>query len=345
MVVNLVQNGNFQTGDFSGWNNSTNTLQENGIGGLNYYQAGNTQSNVNLSQTIATTPGNLYTLFYYLLNTGGGPTQYFAASLDGGSTVLPDSIMSVTDGYLQDTGWLYYRFTFTATSSSVDLTFITRQDPGVFMLTYIWLVNGDYNPASLGGNPGGPIHLGADIGGGGGGGGGITCFKEDTLILTDGGYKKIQELRKGDLVRTLGSGFKAVALMGRRIIKHTASEERIPDQLYICSTATYPSVFEDLYITGCHSILVDEFLDDAQREAAVKVNGGDLFITENKYRLPACVDTRAVVFGAVGEYMIYHLALDNADYYMNYGVYANGLLVESCSLRYLTELSGMDLFE
>jgi hypothetical protein len=26
---------------------------------------------------------------------------------------------------------------------------------------------------------------------------------------------------------------------------------------------------------------------------------------------------------------------------MNYGVYANGLLVESCSKRYLTELSNM----
>jgi hypothetical protein len=30
---------------------------------------------------------------------------------------------------------------------------------------------------------------------------------------------------------------------------------------------------------------------------------------------------------------------------MNYGIYANGLLVESCSKRYLAELSGMKLLK
>jgi hypothetical protein len=38
---------------------------------------------------------------------------------------------------------------------------------------------------------------------------------------------------------------------------------------------------------------------------------------------------------------IYHIALENDDPYMNYGIYANGLLVESCSKRYLKELSKM----
>lgn len=40
---------------------------------------------------------------------------------------------------------------------------------------------------------------------------------------------------------------------------------------------------------------------------------------------------------------IYHLALENESYYNNYGIYANGLLVESCSQRYLKELSNMEL--
>lgn len=30
---------------------------------------------------------------------------------------------------------------------------------------------------------------------------------------------------------------------------------------------------------------------------------------------------------------------------MNYGIYANGLLVESCSRRYLKEMSNMSLIE
>jgi len=38
---------------------------------------------------------------------------------------------------------------------------------------------------------------------------------------------------------------------------------------------------------------------------------------------------------------IYHLALKHRDIYMNYGIYANGLLVESCSERNLRYLSNM----
>jgi len=59
--------------------------------------------------------------------------------------------------------------------------------------------------------------------------------------------------------------------------------------------------------------------------------------------LPACVDERASVYLKEGPYAIYHLALENDNYYHNYGIYANGLLVESCSKRYLNELSGMTL--
>jgi hypothetical protein len=69
----------------------------------------------------------------------------------------------------------------------------------------------------------------------------------------------------------------------------------------------------------------------------------EIYITDNKYRLPACVDERAIVYEKPGTYTIYHLALINNDYLMNYGIYANGLLVETCSKRYLKECSGMDL--
>ena len=70
---------------------------------------------------------------------------------------------------------------------------------------------------------------------------------------------------------------------------------------------------------------------------------GRVCITENKYRLPVCVDKRADIYPIPGKYTIYHIALENEDYYMNYGIYANGLLVETCSKRYLKELSNMEL--
>ena len=63
----------------------------------------------------------------------------------------------------------------------------------------------------------------------------IPCFKEDTKILTDKGYKSIQDLRKGDLVKTLNQQYKAICMIGKREIYHHALQERIKEQLYKCS--------------------------------------------------------------------------------------------------------------
>jgi hypothetical protein len=172
----------------------------------------------------------------------------------------------------------------------------------------------------------------------------VVCFKEGSKILTNKGYKHIQDLRKGDLVKTLKHGYKAIDMIGKSEIYHSALQERIHNQLYKCSQSKYPEIFEPLIITGHHSILVNEFISDEQREKTSK-ELGDIYITDDKYRLPACVDKRASVYETPGSYTIYHLALENDNYYMNYGIYANGLLVETCSKRYLKELSNMSLIE
>jgi DNA-binding beta-propeller fold protein YncE len=170
------------------------------------------------------------------------------------------------------------------------------------------------------------------------------CFNKDTKILTDKGYKLIQDLRKGDFVKTTLHDFKPIVMIGFRDIHHLASKERIKDQLYKCSQTEYPEVFEPLILTGCHSILVDDFTSNEQRDKVIEING-NTYVTDNKYRLPACADERAHVYEIPGNYTIYHVALENDDYYMNYGIFANGLLVESCSKRYLKELSNMQLIE
>jgi hypothetical protein len=170
----------------------------------------------------------------------------------------------------------------------------------------------------------------------------IICFKDDSKILTNKGYIPIQHLRKGDLIKTLNHDYKAIDMIGKREIYHPALQERIKDQLYKCSQSEYAEIFEPLIITGCHSILVDSFTDEEQKQKVIEVNG-KIYVTDNKYRLPACADPRASIYETHGTYTIYHLALENDDYYMNYGIYANGLLVETCSKRYLKELSNMTL--
>lgn len=168
----------------------------------------------------------------------------------------------------------------------------------------------------------------------------IICFKKNTKILTNNGYRYIQDLKKGDLVKTLKHGYKSIYKIGNKQIHHKVRSSRVKDQLYRCSQEKYPELFEDLIITGCHCILVDGFVDEKQRQKTIDING-HTYVTDNKYRLPACADYRATVYESPGEYSIYHFALENDDYYMNYGVYANGLLVESSSKRFMNELSGM----
>ena len=172
----------------------------------------------------------------------------------------------------------------------------------------------------------------------------IACFKEDTKILTNKGYKPIQQLRKGDLIKTLKNDYQPIYMIGKRELRHSILKERIKNQLYKCSKTKYPELFEPLILTGCHSILVDDFKDEEERQKTIKING-HTYVTDQKYRLPACVDKRATVYEEEGIYTIYHFALENDDYYMNYGIYANGLLVETCSKRYIKELANMQIIE
>ena len=171
----------------------------------------------------------------------------------------------------------------------------------------------------------------------------IICFKEGTTILTIHGYKPIENLRKGDLIKTLKHGYLPIYMIGKRELYHEASPERIKNQLYKCSKEKYPEIFEDLIITGCHSILVFPFANEEERNKTIEVNG-DTYVTDGLYRLPACADSRASVYEKPGTYTIYHFSLENDNYYSNYGVYANGLVVESCSKRMLKELSNMTIF-
>jgi hypothetical protein len=172
------------------------------------------------------------------------------------------------------------------------------------------------------------------------------CFREGTTILAlvDGKetYAPIEQLKPGTLVKTSRDGYKPVVLIGKGEIENPGTEERIENRLYKCSPAKYPELTEDLYITGCHSILVPE-ITEAQRAETIK-HLGKIFVTDRKYRLMACIDERAEPWAAAGRYPIWHIALENADDGMNYGVYANGgLLVETCAIRTLKGRSNMTL--
>lgn len=173
----------------------------------------------------------------------------------------------------------------------------------------------------------------------------VPCFLEGSMILcqVDGVEKDVavEELKPGTLVKTSLNGYKAVVLTGKGTLHNPGNNERTEGRLYKCSPSKYPALKDDLYITGCHSIL-ESTITDKQKEDTIK-HLGKVFITDKKYRLIACVDERAEPWNSEGAYTIYHFALENADEAMNYGVYANGLLVETCSIKALKNRSNMTL--
>jgi predicted secreted protein len=173
----------------------------------------------------------------------------------------------------------------------------------------------------------------------------VPCFLEGSTILcsVDGNnvYLPIETIKPGTLVKTHLSGNKAVALIGKSQLQNPSHEERIQNRLYKCSPSKYPALTDDLYITGCHSILVDSMTDEQKEKTKEQL--GQIFITENKYRLMAYLDERAEPWNSEGTYTIWHMALENEDVRMNYGVWSNGLLVETCSINYMKNWSDMTL--
>jgi len=99
----------------------------------------------------------------------------------------------------------------------------------------------------------------------------IMCFKEHSQILcmnthnNQEEYITVQNLQVGTLVKTGCDGFKAIVNMTKSSIfnKNVNDQSKInKQQLYCCSNEIYDELFEDLIITGSHSILVDSITDE-----------------------------------------------------------------------------------
>jgi hypothetical protein len=163
----------------------------------------------------------------------------------------------------------------------------------------------------------------------------ILCFNENTKIscLKDSSETSvaIQDLRKGDLVKTIDSGYLKVSVVAKSTLTNCAGSDRNKNKMYKCSKEKYGDLTDDLYITGGHSILVNTV--SLEEQGKIKKSFGRLFTTGRKYRLMAFIDENATPCEEEEVFSIYHFALENDEVCYNYGIYANGLLVESCIPR------------
>src|SRR4029453_15115389 len=122
--ANLITNGGFETGDFTGWD-PTGGSRPPGQGAIFVLSphSGNFQAlpsasppphSVSLAQTLATTPGATYTVDFWVATIGAASTM----SVEWGGTTVFSHLFPSDSSYTEVT------FNVTASTASTDLAFI-----------------------------------------------------------------------------------------------------------------------------------------------------------------------------------------------------------------------------
>jgi hypothetical protein len=140
-TTNLINNGSFETGDFTGWSLGGDTDFTGVVGnfsGVNpedgNFQAylGSVGSDTTLSQTFSDVAGQTYTTSLWMASFGGTPSD-FGALLDGATELSINPVSA--QGYTQ------YTFSFTGTGSDT-LTIFSRNDPSYQLLDNVSVSGG-----------------------------------------------------------------------------------------------------------------------------------------------------------------------------------------------------------
>ena len=169
------------------------------------------------------------------------------------------------------------------------------------------------------------------------------CFHKGTKILcyidNKEKYIPVEKLYKGVLVKTYQHGYRPIDL----IKTGTYRLGNIGLDMGMYKMKKTGSMLDDLKMTGLHSILVDEndpeYSDQVKRfeVANEKFKRPWGWHIDGKFRLTAnsCTQFKKM---PVNDYTVYSFALDREK--MQYGIWANGVLVESTAHRYLEKMSG-----
>jgi hypothetical protein len=166
----------------------------------------------------------------------------------------------------------------------------------------------------------------------------ISCFNEGTKILClkhkKDKYVPIEQLRKGDIVKTYKYGYRRIDLIGKNCLWN--NPENFSHCMYKMEKTEKNGLLEDLIVTGGHSILVDDLGEC--KEYNEQLFHGTIPMIENKYLLLAAASNEFVQITDSNKYTYYHLVLENNDEDdERFGIWANGILTETPSKKYFIQ--------
>jgi hypothetical protein len=144
-------------------------------------------------------------------------------------------------------------------------------------------------------------------------------LNEGTRIMTENGYKNIETLKKGTLITTFKNGFKPIYIIGFSLFNNPSGNKKRIKKMYKIEKKFHPELINDLYLIGCQSILVST-LENNQK---IKK------LTEGHYQSMASINEKCIPIFEKNTYKIWYIIFKNNNKFVNYGIYANGLLVSS----------------
>jgi hypothetical protein len=160
-----------------------------------------------------------------------------------------------------------------------------------------------------------------------------SCFNEGTKILClnnqfQDEYIPIQNLRKGNMVKTYKHGYRKIELIGKNPMFNNTNI------WYACmfkmTKSETNNLIDDLIVTGGHSVLVDDLGD--YKDENDKLFFGSTPMIDDKYLLLCGISKDFVKINNNNLFTYYHFILENnGNDDERFGVWANGILTETPS--------------
>jgi hypothetical protein len=153
----------------------------------------------------------------------------------------------------------------------------------------------------------------------------ILCFLENLEV-----YIPVEDLTTDHYVKTYENGYKKILFIKQFSLINTTrqpvTKKQKINKIYKLAKEDYEELFEDLYINGGHSILVDNLTEEENR-INLKLFGGYKKIGD-KIRLLSYINEKAIPINDDSRYQMYHITTGEEE-----GIYANGILTESYNLE------------
>jgi hypothetical protein len=158
----------------------------------------------------------------------------------------------------------------------------------------------------------------------------VPCFNQGTKILclnknSVEEYVPVENLRKGDLVKTYLHGYKKIKAIGvNRFVNDPSTYRKC---MYVMKKEKNADLIEDLTVTGDHSILIDnvrqEEIMEMRRRLAREERIGP------KRLVMSSISNQFEKQTDVSEYTYYHFCVEDDNcIHRKFGVWSNGILSE-----------------